>query len=79
MKLIDRFIDWMLPVTIFLLVVLMTLILSDDCNSEHFSLKKSAWACSKENTSYHTGVIPMGKIMIPHTRPVTECIQWTRR
>lgn len=46
--------------------------------SEKIELNKSEWSCTKTHTYNTTVMIPVGKVMIPQTRQVTECIQYNK-
>lgn len=47
--------------------------------SPTFTLRKDQWACVETTSYYTTTNILVGKVIIPQTRRVTECINYQRK
>ena len=47
-------------------------------NAPTFELRKDQWKCTKTTSYYTTTNILVGKVLVPQTQRVTECINYQR-
>ena len=47
-------------------------------NASTFELRKDQWKCTETTSYYTTTNILVGKVLVPQTQRVTECINYQR-